>query len=84
MDIASTSQAAGAIASSAHTQVVPSCRNPTAGHGLHEEEPEATAMLSIRSHGTHRNVAGILDLDTHQAVEDLDADADLRAAASRA
>ena len=48
---------------------------PSLSEGLHQEEAEATAMLSIGSHGSNGNVTGILDLQAHEAVADLDADA---------
>ena len=48
---------------------------PSLGEGLHQEEAEATAMLSIGSHGSNGNVSGILDLQAHEAIADLDADA---------
>ena len=48
---------------------------PSLGEGLHQEEAEATAMLSIGSHGSNGNVTGILDLQAHEAIADLDADA---------
>ena len=43
------------------------------------EAAEAPAMLSIGSHGANGNVTGILDLQAHEAIADLDADAYRRA-----
>ena len=55
------------------------CTAPSRSQGLHQEEAEATATLSIGSHGSKGNVTRILDLQTHEAIADLDAAAPPRA-----